>query len=219
MSFKNKIIPKPWGHEFLMYENDDVGLWILHLNPEQQTSMHCHTEKTTGLVVLDGEILLSFISDNILLKKGQKRMIRRGLFHSSKNVSSNKSIMLEIETPKNKTDLVRLHDSYGRELTSYESSYIEDSSLPWIDSPNEKTNSYKFEYASCTFEVNTITNVSQILDMSDEKLIIFLNGGIVTKHNQNVIIPGDVGFLNIVKKVCKEIPFIRNNTLTLTISI
>ena len=40
-------------------------------------------------------------------------MIRRGLFHSTKAISD-EALIFEIETPKDKHDLVRLNDSYGR---------------------------------------------------------------------------------------------------------
>ena len=47
-------------------------------------------------------------------------MIRPGLFHSTKPLSKKNSIVLEIETPINKNDLVRYKDNYGRENKPYE---------------------------------------------------------------------------------------------------
>ena len=47
-------------------------------------------------------------------------MIRPGLFHSTKALSKKDSIVLEIETPINKNDLVRYKDNYGRENKPYE---------------------------------------------------------------------------------------------------
>ena len=46
---------KPWGYEYLAYENQKVALWLLYIKPNHQTSMHCHPLKTTGLTLLDGE--------------------------------------------------------------------------------------------------------------------------------------------------------------------
>ena len=60
MKFNENIVKKPWGYEYLVYENDDVGLWFLYISKDQSTSTHCHPKKTTGLVVLDGEAELSF---------------------------------------------------------------------------------------------------------------------------------------------------------------
>ena len=54
-----------------------------------------------------------------ILKAPDKLMIRPGLFHSTKSLSKD-SIVLEIETPINKNDLVRYKDNYGRENKPYE---------------------------------------------------------------------------------------------------
>ena len=56
-----------------------------------------------------------------ILKAPDKLMIRPGLFHSTKAISKKDSIVLEIETPINKNDLVRYKDNYGRENKPYES--------------------------------------------------------------------------------------------------
>jgi hypothetical protein len=61
MSYDKTIVKKPWGYEYLAYENDKVGLWFLYIAKDQQTSMHCHPNKTTGLVLLDGEVEVSFL--------------------------------------------------------------------------------------------------------------------------------------------------------------
>lgn len=214
----NLIIKKPWGYEYLAYHNSDVGVWILHINPFQSTSMHCHTKKTTGLIVLDGKILLSFLGDNIELNKLEKRMIRRGLFHSSKSLYSNETILLEIETPNDKEDLVRLKDEYGRKLQPYEteSFKVEEKNIVNFTEPkNNNVNTYKF--ANCIINVENISNINNILNKADEDLLIFLKGGIQTPTNQKVVIPGDVGYAHIVKKVCEHLPYIQENSLIMSI--
>ena len=96
MSHVNSIVKKPWGYEYLAYENDEVGLWFLNIKRNQSTSMHCHPTKTTGLVVLDGIAELSFLSDKRILQGLDKVMIRRGLFHQTKALSEH-LLLLEIE--------------------------------------------------------------------------------------------------------------------------
>lgn len=213
----NLIIKKPWGYEYLAYHNADVGVWILHINPFQSTSMHCHTKKTTGLIVLDGKILLSFLGDNIELNKLEKRMIRRGLFHSSKSISSEQTILLEIETPNDKEDLVRLNDIYGRKLQPYEteSSEIEENNIINFIEPINNINSYTF--AKCSINIEKISDINLLLNKTDDDLLIFLKGGIKTPTDQKVIIPGDVGYAHIVKKVCEQIPYIEENSLIMSI--
>jgi len=46
-----KTIKKPWGHEYLLYQNNEVAIWHLFINPYHQTSLHSHPNKKTGLLV------------------------------------------------------------------------------------------------------------------------------------------------------------------------
>ena len=50
--------------------------------------MHCHPNKNTGLIVLNGEIELSFLRNSIRLDALKKISIFRSRFHSSKAVST-----------------------------------------------------------------------------------------------------------------------------------
>ena len=107
ISYVNKLVKKPWGEEYLIFQNDVVAIWLLNILPEKSTSLHCHPTKKTGLILLDGkvEIDLGFYEKRIL-EAPDKIMIRPGLFHSTKAITS-KITMLEIEVPIDKSDLVR----------------------------------------------------------------------------------------------------------------
>ena len=83
MLYEKTVVKKPWGYEYLAYENEHVALWFLYIDSGQSTSMHCHPNKTTGLMLVDGNVQVSFISNTNDLKPGQKLMIRKGLFHST----------------------------------------------------------------------------------------------------------------------------------------
>ena len=207
-NYNTNIVKKPWGYEYLVYENKDVALWFLYIAPGQSTSMHCHPKKTTGLVLLDGEAEISFLSDKRQLKSLDKVMIRRGLFHSTKATSENGAFVFEIETPVDKQDLVRLNDLYGRESKPYEDSTFEESkneNCLWI---NELDNIYNF--ANCTLQIENITD-----------LIMFLKRGL-TRNIDNishcVTIPGDVGFGNIIKQVSSQLDGVFLDTLIMTIN-
>jgi len=117
--YKNVVVKKPWGYEYLLFENDFVGIWILHLTKGCSTSIHCHPSKKTSLVVLSGKVLSSTLSEWFDLNTLDGLILENGVFHSSKAVSKDVFIM-EIETPPNKKDLVRLKDAYGREGQAYE---------------------------------------------------------------------------------------------------
>lgn len=45
-----RAVKKPWGEEYLLYQNDDVAIWHLYIDPKQKTSLHSHPNKKTGLV-------------------------------------------------------------------------------------------------------------------------------------------------------------------------
>jgi len=118
-NYKRIVVKKPWGYEYLLFENNFVAIWILHIKKDYETSMHCHPLKKTSLVVLSGKVQSSTLSEWFDLNVLDGLIIENGVFHTSKAVSNDVFIM-EIETPPNKKDLVRLKDSYGREGKSYE---------------------------------------------------------------------------------------------------
>jgi mannose-6-phosphate isomerase-like protein (cupin superfamily) len=111
-------VNKPWGQEYLLFQNDDVAIWHLTIDPYQATSMHSHPNKKTGLVILDGAAKVSFLSGHEKLFCGEKVMIRQGVFHRTMSMTSSPLHLLEIETPVDKCDIVRLEDYYGREGTT-----------------------------------------------------------------------------------------------------
>ena len=80
MSHVDVVVNKPWGHEYLAYENEHVGLWYLFIKKGERTSLHCHPKKNTGLVLLKGNVKTSFLNGSIEMSSLNKTMIRRGLF-------------------------------------------------------------------------------------------------------------------------------------------
>lgn len=119
MNYENLTVKKPWGHEYLLYQNDDVGVWYLHINKGEKTSFHAHPNKKTGLIVMSGTAKVSFMNGTHLFHSNEKVMIRNGVFHSTEAVEENVQ-MLEIETPNDKEDIIRLEDYYGRAGEPYE---------------------------------------------------------------------------------------------------
>ena len=197
------IVEKPWGFEYLVYQNEEVALWLLYIRNTHSTSLHCHPKKTTGLILLDGQIEVSFFNQVNRLNPGNKIMIRKGLFHSTKSVSDKCSYLFEIETPVDKQDLVRFKDSYGREGKPYEDSKYESPKSQdclLISDPNiNKTNEYNF--SNCTLFVKSITDISSFLEIDDTLNVMFLRGGLQSDYGQNVAGPGDIVISNTIKKL------------------
>ena len=194
MSHVKNIVQKPWGYEYLMYENDKVAIWLLYLNYNHQTSMHCHPSKTTGLALVDGQAEVSFLRGKKKLNPLDKVMIRKGLFHSTRCTSPDGAIVLEIETPVDKSDLVRFQDSYGRQGKPYEDSNHEYPKLDeciWIEDPSHGE-THKYVVSDTTLKVMHIQDIGFLSGLEKDQNVMFINGGILTDYGVNVAGPGDI---------------------------
>ena len=214
-NYSSKIIKKPWGFEYLIYENENVALWALHIKYKHSTSYHCHSEKTTGLIVLDGKCKVSFLDDSKTLSPLDKIMIRKRLFHSTKSLSQNGSIIFELETPNNKSDLIRLKDNYGRQGLPYEDHNHElekPSDYLWID---EKIQDYSFYNYQLQFF--NIANLDFLKKTNDNSKIIFLDGGLLSNNNQYVVAFGDILDCKTILELSPVIKKVQENTKILII--
>ena len=72
--FENVIVKKPWGFEYLVYENEHVGIWYLNIDYDKQTSLHSHPNKKTGLIILSGVAEISFLNNKFNLVPSNKTM-------------------------------------------------------------------------------------------------------------------------------------------------
>ena len=218
--YKNIVVNKPWGYEYLAYENEHVGLWFLHIEKDQETSLHCHPKKDTGLIVLSGSVDVSFLSNINRLVSGRKIMIRKGLFHSTKALSNGGANIFEIETPKLKHDLVRLEDKYGRKAKPYEGKANEEAKnreCIFIKDPEKNENNI-YLFLNCKIIIESITSKDSFMKFQDYENIIFLNGGI--QANQKSILvasPGDVIVSHIVKRLLETFSNVHHETIIMVI--
>jgi len=118
--YRRIVVNKPWGYEYLLFQNESAAVWVLYLTYNHQTSMHCHPNKKSSLVVLSGEVVCSTLEGWLQKNAGEGIIIDSGVFHSTKAVSKRGALIIEVESPVNKKDLVRLKDAYGREHQGYE---------------------------------------------------------------------------------------------------
>lgn len=117
--FSGVIVNKPWGYEYLLFQNHDIAIWMLYIKKGYLTSMHCHPKKRTSLSLLLGEAICSTLNEKFNLEEKDGLILDKGVFHSTEAVSENGIFVLEIESPADKTDLFRLKDKYKRELKAY----------------------------------------------------------------------------------------------------
>lgn len=126
--YSKVIVKKPWGYEYLVFENECVAIWLLQIVRKRKTSMHCHPRKTTGLILLTGYGIFHSMQNSIALHRMDAINIDAGVFHATEAqsvlpihpISENGIWVMEIESPPFKTDLCRMADAYGRAGTSYE---------------------------------------------------------------------------------------------------
>ncbi|MCL5062024.1 MAG: thiamine pyrophosphate-binding protein [Nitrospirae bacterium] len=128
VDYRDVIVKKPWGYEYLIFENNFVAIWMLQIIRKRRTSMHCHPNKKTGLVLLSGNATTYSLEGAVELSSLDSVIIENSVFHATEASSSLSMIphsengiwVMEIESPPIKTDLLRLKDEYGRAGASYE---------------------------------------------------------------------------------------------------
>lgn len=200
--FQKVVVRKPWGYEYLVFENDSVAVWFLRIKGGNATSLHCHPKKKTGLIVLSGEAQVSFMQSSHSLKALDKLVLRPGLFHSTSAISKDGIIMLELETPVDKENLVRFEDRYGREGKAYEEGDQMEPLPPEFirfNVPGEGVSEYVVQDIVLTVE--KIKDFSVLKKRPPEEVIAVLDGSLKTKEGEVIVGPGDVGSLGSLARV------------------
>ena len=198
----SQLTIKPWGFEYIVCQTKDTALWCLRINKNKSTSFHCHPMKRTGFVVILGEVQIEFMSSIKILRKGDYINFRPGLFHKTMSLADY-SILLEIESPDMKEDLLRLEDSSGRKTSKIEK--------PVAINLINKNRSLLAKEFKALFDNNfvnlnnfniTLLSINNLNLLSsykkEDSFIMFLNGSILTNKNylineaQRLIGPADV---------------------------
>ena len=191
--FSKLVVNKPWGNEYLMYSNPSVEIWNLFIGYNKATSMHCHPNKKTILVILDGKANFSSLNESMELSPMDAVIINSGTFHSTQATSKSGAKVLEFETPPMKHDLIRLEDKYGRADSGYEGlekMMIESSHIRFAvnDIGNTK------DFCNSRICVKHINNNNDLITLGDEKndLMIVTAGAVISKHGDALCGPADI---------------------------
>jgi rfaE bifunctional protein nucleotidyltransferase chain/domain len=179
--YKNKVCLKPWGYEFLIYENNSIAIWHLVMNKGHSTSLHTHFKKDTFLMVISGCAKIGLVDNtSIVLNTMESVFIPRYKFHSISSFSD-KMVLLEMEifteglTFSDKNDLLRLDDQYKRKPVGYESSVS-------IDTQNLDQYGYfylekgVYEQNGVTIENIIVTNEEELNKCKEKTYCILLSG-------------------------------------------
>jgi mannose-6-phosphate isomerase-like protein (cupin superfamily) len=119
----HKIVPKLWGYEIWIENNNLYCGKHLHVMPNKLCSVHFHKNKKETFYVIDGELLLNYSSNinkkdwidgninTIILKRGESFTIEPMIAHrftSNTNYSCN---FIEISTHHDDEDSYRIIES------------------------------------------------------------------------------------------------------------
>lgn len=189
----NSTIRKPWGHEYCAYRNAEVAIWVLEIRQGEATSLHAHPRKNTALIVLRGTVELSFIRGEPLRLVGLDKInVFRGRFHRTRALT-NDVVLLEVETPDAKLDIVRLADDYGRvgEQIESETTQMKEECLMINSDGNDQV------FAGCALRVITLgeeigmffTFVKRyaLVGFDEQDVFVTLTGGL----DHGLLPPGD----------------------------
>lgn len=116
--YSNVIVRKPWGNETLWFQDEKFAAWLLSIKMGMSTSFHCHAHKQTCLSIISGEVVCSTFEKIARLGPGDSIVLDPRVFHATRATVD--SLVMEVETPPMKGDLIRLSDEFGRERSGYE---------------------------------------------------------------------------------------------------
>lgn len=185
--FSKLIVKKPWGNEYLMYSNPQVEVWNLFVSYGKATSMHCHPNKKTALVVLDGKALFSSLNESMELSPMCAVILEPSVFHSTQAISAAGVKLLEFETPPMKHDLIRLEDKYGRVNKGYEGLKEMMPHNNLLRFTADDINNVK-NLCNNNICIKFINNTNDLAAISHEKtdLVVIIKGSIISKYGDMV---------------------------------
>lgn len=208
INYLGKIYEKPWGYEYMIYQNTKIGIWILNINKKCETSLHCHFHKDTILINISGCFKINLYNDFKILNLFDKLYIPKKVFHGI-HAYIDECVLMEIEiydtdviNYSDKNDLLRIKDIYDRDKNRYETSVTEKS--------QEEVNYNLINLNNIKSIINDteIEIIDNIYNLINEEIYILLEGrisinsliidsGSIFKKNENISIINDK--LNILK--------------------
>lgn len=208
--YSKVIVKKPWGQEYLIFENENVAIWVLKIKRGAQTSMHCHPNKKTSLVVLEGKVVCSTLENSFAKGPNGGLMIPKGVFHQTAvpQDTDHDAWVMEIESPVNKRDLVRLKDMYGRVGQGYEkknhySNKLQNYNYLSLNTSNAYHNVQKrFENASLALKkISSQAQLDELKEYADDDVLSVLSGKWLGLDGAPLIEVGDTISVRDIKKI------------------
>jgi mannose-6-phosphate isomerase-like protein (cupin superfamily) len=113
------VIPKPWGHELIIEQNDKYVVKQLFVKPNSRLSLQYHEEKIETMFLVAGKGFLEVTDVNdrdSVMSVGMKTLIP---YHISRRMvhrlfTKDESCLVVEVSSTELDDVVRLSDDYGR---------------------------------------------------------------------------------------------------------
>lgn len=208
--YSRVVIKKPWGYEYLIFQNNHTAVWLLSIAHGTKTSLHCHPNKKTGLVLLAGNARVTSLNTSHEISAGQGFLIDKGAFHSTEALSPEGIMVMEVETPVNKKDLVRFSDAYGRSGKGYEDRSHHtplDGALHHFHKEGERYHRHK-KFGDCTLMMARCANKEQLQNLllqTNADIVSLLRGSFYNAEKQYV---GEVGDTINARELYKQVDLI-----------
>lgn len=220
--YTDVVVRKPWGFEYLVFESEEMALWLLHIQANKSTSLHCHPKKTTGFLLLSGRARVDFVADSKVIEAPAKEMFRRGLFHRTTAISDDGVWILEAENPNDKADLVRLTDGHGRGSRGYEGpSELQHREGTEISIDLKRPSGFQVNHHRFTFVVERVNDLSYFSEVDSGDFLMFLTGGFgktVDGRSHLATVAGDVGRAGVIWEVAESMEFVASFTHVLRVA-
>lgn len=127
--YLDDMISKPWGEELRVYDDAFIDAWLLRLDAGMRTSTHGHARKDTVLLCLRGSgKVTAGDGRSVPIRPGSMVHIDQGAVHCTL-AGPDELRLVEIETPRDKLDVVRVQDDNGRAGQPYEAAGDSDGRL------------------------------------------------------------------------------------------
>lgn len=197
IDYSNVVVEKPWGYEYLLFSNESVGVWVLFLQGGCGTSMHCHVNKKTSLVALEGNVRCSTLNGSHVRAPGECMRFEKGVFHQTSALLSSGAFVLEVESPPAKHDLVRIQDSYGRTGLGYEGpehTRGTEGAKTVVLNGTDCQGAYERNFGDLMLTIVRLCSkdaMARINALADSDLVCLLHGRVHARDEVSLLSPGD----------------------------
>ena len=179
------VVRKPWGREYMCYQSPELAIWVLEMDEYKATSLHAHVKKNAAFVVLRGVVYLELIRGQALRFRAVSKInVFRGRFHRLR-ADIMGATLIEIESPGDKSDIVRLEDYHGRAGQPYEAGgehEPRDKRHAWIGGSEGR-----HIIAGCVLRTFEPRVREELYGLSDGEAVVTLHGGL----ERGLLPPGD----------------------------